>query len=120
MKEKRSKTAIEKKRQNEKDVITQMIAIYCKGQHHALKDKRLCENCQRLVEYVIKKSDCCPFMAEKTFCSNCKVHCYAPEQREQIRAVMRYAAPRMMLHRPIMAMYHLYCSRHEKRIIEKG
>ncbi len=27
---------------------------------------------------------------EKTFCANCKVHCYKPEMREKIRAVMRF------------------------------
>ena len=29
-------------------------------------------------------------MKEKTFCANCKVHCYKPEMREQIRQVMRF------------------------------
>ena len=33
---------------------------------------------------------------EKTFCSNCTVHCYRPEMRERIRTVMRYAGPRKM------------------------
>lgn len=29
----------------------------------------------------------CPFMENKTFCSNCKVHCCKPEMRERIRAL---------------------------------
>lgn len=32
-------------------------------------------------------------METKTFCSNCKVHCYKPEMREKIRDVMRFPAP---------------------------
>ena len=30
-------------------------------------------------------------MEQKTFCANCKVHCYKPEMREQIRKVMRFS-----------------------------
>ena len=37
-------------------------------------------------DYAWARSDHCPFMEAKTFCSNCKVHCYRPEMREQIRA----------------------------------
>lgn len=31
-----------------------------------------------------------PFMETKTFCSQCKVHCYKKDKREQIRKVMRF------------------------------
>ena len=34
-------------------------------------------------------------METKTFCSACKVHCYKPEMREQIRTVMRWSGPLM-------------------------
>ena len=35
----------------------------------------LCRKCVELNEYARKPSDKCPFMENKTFCSNCKVHC---------------------------------------------
>jgi len=35
------------------------------------------------------------------------VHCYAPEMREKIKEVMRYAGPRMLLSHPILAIAHL-------------
>jgi len=34
----------------------------------------------------------------KPFCSHCDTHCYAPEMRERMREVMRYAGPRSLLH----------------------
>ena len=48
----------------------------------------------------------CPFIATKTFCSQCRVHCYAPAQRQAIKDVMRYAGPRMLLRHPVMAVHH--------------
>ena len=45
-------------------------------------------------------------MATKTFCSQCRVHCYAPAQRAAIKDVMRYAGPRMLLRHPVMTIHH--------------
>ena len=33
-------------------------------------------------------------METKTFCSNCRVHCYRSEMREEIRKVMRFPVRR--------------------------
>ncbi len=41
---------------------------------------------------------------KKTFCANCKVHCYKPQMREQIRQVMRFSGPRMLLYHPVLAI----------------
>ncbi|MBQ5862227.1 MAG: nitrous oxide-stimulated promoter family protein, partial [Peptococcaceae bacterium] len=38
--------------------------------------------------------------------------------REQIRVVMRYSAPRMLFHHPIMAIQHLIESKKEKKRLE--
>lgn len=57
-------------------------------------------------------------METKTFCSNCKVHCYRPEMREKIRVVMRYSGPRMLFCHPILALRHVAESRAEKRRLE--
>lgn len=58
-------------------------------------------------------------METKTFCSNCKVHCYKPDMREKIREVMRFSGPRMLFYHPIMAIRHVMESRKEKRKLEK-
>ncbi len=68
----------------------------------------------------VERSDRCPFMENKTFCSNCKIHCYKPEMREEIRKVMRFSGPRMILHHPIMVIRHLIESKIEKYLIEGG
>ena len=40
-------------------------------------------------------------MESKTFCSNCRVHCYCPDMREKIRMVMRFSGPRMLFYHPV-------------------
>ncbi len=104
------------KRQKEKEVVGLMIRLYCKGNHHT---KELCPECEELLRYADARVDHCPFMETKTFCSNCKVHCYKPQMRERIREVMRYAGPRMIFHHPVMALRHVTESRKEKKILEE-
>ena len=99
------------KREKEKQVIQEMISLYCRKQHHG---QSLCKECQTLCRYAHQRIDCCPFMESKTFCSNCSVHCYQKEQREQIRRVMRFSGPRMLLHRPLMVIQHMWLSRKER------
>ena len=102
----------EAKRAREKRVVAEMIALYCRDHHKTAKP---CANCAALIEYAHMRSDKCPFMENKTFCSNCKVHCYKPDMREKIRVVMRYSGPRMMKTHPILAIRHLIESKLEKR-----
>ena len=66
----------------------------------------LCRDCVALTDYVETRIGRCPFMATKTFCSQCRVHCYAPAQRAAIKDVMRYAGPRMLLRHPVMTIHH--------------
>ena len=105
------------KRQREKEMVSQMIALYCR-KHHGGKGG-LCPQCRALEEYARARSDKCPFMEEKTFCSNCKVHCYKPEMREKIREVMRFSGPRMLLVHPAAAIRHVIETRREKRKTQK-
>ena len=104
---------IEKKREREKQMVSQMIALYCKKQHH--NRSGLCEECAALDAYARMRSEKCPFMETKTFCSNCKVHCYKPEMREKIREVMRFSGPRMLFHHPVAAIRHVVETKKEKK-----
>lgn len=106
-------TKIEKKREREKKMVSQMIQLYCKKQHHSKYG--LCPECAALDAYARMRSEKCPFMETKTFCSNCKVHCYKPEMREKIREVMRFSGPRMLFHHPIAAIRHVVESKKEKK-----
>ena len=108
---------VETKREREKRVASQMIALYCRKQHG--NRRSLCSECAELDSYARQRSDKCPFMETKTFCSNCKVHCYEPAMLEKIRKVMRFSGPRMLFHRPVMAIRHVIESKREKRRLEK-
>ena len=94
-----------------------MIGLYCRKKHYT--NGSLCEECQALNDYAIMRSDKCPFMESKTFCSNCRVHCYKPDMRERIREVMRFSGPRMIFHHPVMAVRHVIESKKEKKRLEK-
>ncbi len=124
-----------------------MIALYCKGNHSAHRSvslrerggemqqmregaalrardsgerRNLCPECAELEAYAPARSERCPFMEEKPFCSNCTVHCYRPEMRERIRTVMRYAGPRMLFHHPVMAIRHMIESQRERQRIRSS
>lgn len=136
--------ALKRKREREQEIVSQMIALYCKGNHSAYRSvslreqgdemqqvpegaairerdsgerRDLCPECAELEAYAHARSERCPFMEEKTFCSNCTVHCYRPEMRKRIRTVMRYAGPRMLFHHPVMAIRHMIESQRERRRI---
>lgn len=108
---------VQTKREREKAMVSQMIALYCKKQHHTKQG--LCPDCAALDAYARQRSDHCPFMETKTFCSNCKVHCYKHEMREKIRQVMRFSGPRMLFHHPIAAIRHVMETNKEKKRLEE-
>ena len=109
---------INQKRENEKAVVTLMIRLYCKKRHGTKTG--LCPECTALAEYARERSDKCPFMENKTFCSSCRVHCYKPEMRDRIRQVMRFSGPRMIFHHPVMAMRHVINSRRKPARLAAG
>ena len=90
----------------EAKTLRAMVELYCRGEHGTKKDA-LCDECQALVGYAYLRLSQCPFGEQKPTCAKCPIHCYEPEKREQIRTVMRYAGPRMLLHRPVLAVLHL-------------
>ena len=102
------------KREREKAMVGEMIDLYCR-RNRGTKKGALCESCRALKEYARSRSDHCPFMETKTFCSNCKVHCYRPEMREKIRAVMRFSGPRMLFYHPGPALRHVIETKREQR-----
>lgn len=100
---------LEKKRQKEKEVIDVMIRLYCKKHH-----QQPCTACENLKQYAYMRIDKCPFMETKSFCSNCKVHCYKQDMREEMKRVMRYSGPWMLFYHPILAIRHIILSYKEK------
>ncbi len=93
----------------ERKTVTAMLRIFCRAHHGGEKD--LCAACADLNAYVMCRLDRCPFGAEKPTCAACPIHCYKTDRREQIRAVMCYAGPRMLWHHPLSALRHLWDAR---------
>ena len=89
----------------EKKIIRDMIDIYCRGNHGS--NDTLCEDCRNLLNYAWQRLDRCKFGEQKPNCSKCKIHCYRPEMREKVIAVMRYSGPRMLFRHPVAAIRHL-------------
>ena len=108
---------VQTKRQREKETVSLMIRLYCRKKHGG---KTLCSECAALDAYARQRSDKCPFMETKTFCSNCRVHCYRKDMREKIRQVMRFSGPRMIFHHPVMAIRHVIETKKEQRRMEKN
>ena len=80
-----------------------MIAIYCQNHHES---DGLCPDCKELLAYARERLEKCPFQEGKTTCAKCPVHCYKPDTREKIKAVMRYSGPRMLYRHPVLTVYH--------------
>jgi len=91
----------------ERLTIHKMIGIYC-ADHHGGSDGELCAECMEFQEYADRRLDKCPYGAGKPTCANCPIHCYKPAQREQVRKIMRYAGPRMILRHPFLAIAHKF------------
>lgn len=99
----------------ERMTVEAMISIYCYDQHGRSQNGssplgagyELCEECEVLQDYARQRLQKCPFQEGKTTCAKCPVHCYKPNMREQIRAAMRYAGPRMLYRHPFMAVQHM-------------
>lgn len=84
-----------------------MVRLYCRA-HHAPAGADLCPACAGLARYARARTLRCHAGAAKPTCAHCPVHCYAPAMREQVRAVMRYAGPRMLWRHPWLALSHLW------------
>jgi hypothetical protein len=89
----------------EQKTVEAMIGIYCREQHRS--NGVLCSECAVLASYVQKRLQNCPFQENKTTCARCPVHCYRPDMRARIKAVMRYAGPRMTYCHPILSLQHM-------------
>lgn len=82
-----------------------LIGRYCRDQHGG--PPQLCEPCRQLLAYAMHRLRHCPFQERKPTCGKCPIHCYAPDRRERIRAVMRHSGRLLLLSHPILALLHL-------------
>jgi len=85
--------------------IEVMLGIACRDRHGTAEG--LCDDCRALFDYATRRLAGCPYGSGKPTCANCQIHCYGPREREQVREMMRYAGPRMMLRHPYLALMHI-------------
>lgn len=99
--------------QRELRTLAAMIAIGCRDRHGpaaaaaAAAADGLCPDCTALLAYATRRLAACPFGAAKPTCTNCRIHCYGPTERQTVRMVMRYAGPRMIWRHPLLALAHV-------------
>ncbi|MDE7396586.1 MAG: nitrous oxide-stimulated promoter family protein [Muribaculum sp.] len=86
-------------------VVGKMIEMYCRRKEG---NRELCPDCKHLLDYAVKRLSRCPFGERKSSCRLCRIHCYEPIMAEKIKAVMRYAGPRMAIFYPRYAVMHLF------------
>ena len=89
----------------EKKTVEKMITLYCRKNHKGTKET-LCTECLNLHNYSQARLDKCTFQDDKPNCKDCTIHCYKPDMREKIRAVMRFSGPRMIFRNPILSFLH--------------
>lgn len=94
------------RQKRELSTIRVMIGMYCQA-HHGDAGASPCSRCAALFDYAARRLERCVFGAAKPTCANCAIHCYSANKREQIRVVMRWAGPRMLLRHPMLALFHL-------------
>jgi len=85
--------------------LRKMVAIYCHDHHVGAADCP-CSECRRFLDYAGQRLERCPYGQGKPTCASCPIHCYKRRQRNQARAIMRYAGPRMLLRHPWVALRH--------------
>jgi len=104
------------RRENERATVRHMIELYCRSKGHAAathtdihckEHASLCADCRELLDYAERRLEVCRHGDSKPACKKCPTHCYRPDYRARIRAVMRHSGPRLILHHPVEAVRHL-------------
>jgi hypothetical protein len=98
--------------EREAKTVAVMIKLFCKAHHNlSVMD---CSDCSELHNYALDRLNRCPFHEGKTSCKNCPIHCYRPGIRDEIKQVMRYSGPRMLLRHPILTLFHFSDNRRKE------
>lgn len=81
-----------------------LIAIFGVYQKYN-KDTDL--NLEEIKSYSLKRLDNCIHIGEDIFCGFCEIQCFGDKYKKEIRSIMRFSGPRMILYHPIMAIRYL-------------
>ena len=97
---------LSRRRALELRTLLAMVTLQCQDRHGG-HDQDLCDECAALAAYASRRLARCVFGDDKPTCANCSVHCYNAPMRDAVRAVMRYAGPRMIWRHPLLALAHV-------------
>jgi len=98
----------------ESETVQSMLSIYCRYHHHlSVFD---CHECSYLQNYALDRLQNCPYEAGKTSCKKCPIHCYRPGMKDEVRKVMRFSGPRMILRHPILTLFHFFDNRRKEPV----
>lgn len=93
--------------EHEKKIVSLMIQIYCKKNHHC---SELCEECQDLQQFAYKRLNACPYQEKKSFCAHCPTQCYTKNYKERMKNVMKFSGKYMLLINPLLFFQHAIIS----------
>ena len=96
---------LKSRRERESVIVQAMIKMYCQQIHNS--KGTLCMECESLSKYADKRLLSCMYGEIKPVCKHCPVHCYSPVMREQMRQVMKWAGPKMIIRNPVFAIMHI-------------
>lgn len=105
------------RRVRERATVATMVRMYCRHHHD---HNAPCADCAALLDYADRRLERCLFGDAKPTCANCVVHCYRTDMREQMRTVMRWAGPRMLLRHPVLGIRHLIDGRRPALLLPTG
>ncbi|MGO3732398.1 MAG: nitrous oxide-stimulated promoter family protein [Vagococcus sp.] len=87
----------------ERQTVSAMIALYYKqfsDDSHKIEE-------QDIHDYAMQRLSYCQFGEKKPTCNVCPVHCYKKTYQEQMKKIMRYSGPRMLVYHPVMTWKHM-------------
>ncbi|MDO4501664.1 MAG: nitrous oxide-stimulated promoter family protein [Coriobacteriia bacterium] len=83
-------------------------SIYCRA-HHADQPKDqagMCPECAATIAFTHDRAASCP-NGHQGNCQDCSIKCNRGDQQQRIKAIMAYAAPRMLVRHPLMTLEYL-------------
>jgi hypothetical protein len=90
--------------ERENKTIKAMIDIYCKKNHHSTLGS--CGSCGKIYDYASYRIDRCPHKNSKPACTKCEIQCFSNKMKEEIKKIMRFSGPRMLIYHPILSLFH--------------
>lgn len=95
----------------DRDTLLGLFKIYCAHEHadkaEGIENDSLCPSCRVSLDYSLERTLTCKLKGSGQLCSSCPVHCFEPDQRENIRKIMRFSGPRLIWKSPLLAIRYV-------------